>query len=122
MRRIGSKDTEPEIAVRRLVWSLGVRYRLHRHDLPGRPDLVFSSSKRIIFVHGCFWHCHRRCRRAHVPRTNQTYWIPKLQRNLQRDRANLRRLRVKGWNVLVIWECETTDQVVLQSKLKTFFK
>jgi DNA mismatch endonuclease (patch repair protein) len=122
MRRIRSKDTQPEVAVRRLVWSLGWRYRLHRHDLPGRPDLVFSSRRRVIFIHGCFWHSHARCRRTHVPRTNQKYWISKLERNRQRDRSNMRKLRTKGWQVLVIWECEAADEPLIQSKLKTFFK
>jgi DNA mismatch endonuclease (patch repair protein) len=120
MRRIRSKDTRPEMTVRKLVWRMGWRYRLHRHDLPGRPDLVFSSRHRVIFVHGCFWHSHL-CHRTHVPRSNQSYWIPKLERNRERDRSNLRKLRTEGWSVLVIWECEVTDLKLVESKLQTFF-
>ena len=108
MRAIRSKDTKPELAVRRLVHGMGYRYRLHRHDLPGRPDLVFPGRRKVLFVHGCFWHSHPdpACRRSHQPKTNREYWAPKLRRNQDRDRENRSRLLELGWEVLVIWECE----------------
>lgn len=108
MARIRAKDTKPELAVRSLAHRMGFRYSLHRKDLPGKPDLVFSSRKRIIFVHGCFWHQHPKssCRDAQAPKSRLEYWLPKLQRTSQRDREHLRSLRRAGWQVLVIWECE----------------
>lgn len=105
MRAIHSKGMKPELAVRKLVHNLGFRFRLHRNDLPGRPDLVFPSRRCIIFVHGCFWHCHG-CRLSHTPKSNTEYWIPKLQRNSDRDRKNRRKLKALGWRSLVLWECE----------------
>lgn len=108
MRRIRSKDTAPEMTVRRLVHGLGYRYRLHRKDLPGNPDLVFSSRKKVIFVHGCFWHQHEdlSCKITNTPKTNLEYWLPKLERTKQRDELNQQKLKETGWDVLVIWECE----------------
>jgi DNA mismatch endonuclease (patch repair protein) len=108
MRRIRSKDTAPEMAVRRLVHGLGYRYRLHRKDLPGNPDLVFSSRRKVIFVHGCFWHQHENssCKITNTPKTNLEYWLPKLERTKQRDEVNQHKLKETGWDVLVIWECE----------------
>jgi len=108
MRAIRSKDTRPELAVRRLVHRMGYRYRLHRHNLPGRPDLVFASRRKVLFVHGCFWHGHPdpHCKRSHRPKTNLEYWAPKLRRTQERDRDNLARLLELGWEALVIWECE----------------
>src|SRR5882762_10482633 len=103
MRRIKSKDTNPELLVRRLVHSLGYRYRLHGRNLPGKPDLVFGSRRKIIFVHGCFWHAHT-CKVAHIPKTNTPYWNPKLLRNQARDKKNIETLKADGWDVLVIWE------------------
>lgn len=112
MSRIGSKNMKPEMVVRRLVHSMGYRYRLHRHDLPGRPDLVFPSRRKIIFVHGCFWHQHPdpHCKIAHRPRSNTDYWEPKLQRNQERDREHQKVLVKHGWKVLTIWECETRSK------------
>jgi DNA mismatch endonuclease, patch repair protein len=107
MSAIRSKDMRPELAVRQLVHSLGYRYRLHRRTLPGTPDLVFPVRRKIIFVHGCFWHGHI-CKLGHVPRSNLNYWGPKLERNRARDEKSLKGLRADGWEVLVIWECETT--------------
>lgn len=106
MRRIRSANTKPEIAVRRLVHSLGFRFRLHLRDLPGRPDIVLPKHRAIILVHGCFWHQHRRCIDGRQPQSNTSYWSSKLERNLKRDRSNARKLRRLGWRVLTIWECQ----------------
>ena len=120
MRRITSKDSIPELIVRRLVHRLGYRYRLHDHTLPGRPDLVFPRRRKIIFLHGCFWHAHTRCKLAHTPATHQEYWQPKLDRNKARDRAHLRALKELGWDVLIIWECELTNTVLLGDRIRGF--
>ena len=111
MAAIRSRDTKPEIVVRRMAHGLGYRFRLHRKDLPGKPDLVFVSRRKIILVHGCFWHLHPKaeCLDARVPKTNRGYWQPKLQRNVERDRRNRDELEQLGWKVLVVWECETKD-------------
>ncbi|WP_298983784.1 very short patch repair endonuclease [uncultured Roseibium sp.] len=109
MREIKSKSTKPEMVVRQLVHHMGYRYRLHRKDLPGKPDLVFGPRRKVIFVHGCFWHQHPdpTCKSSHAPRSRLDYWQPKLLRNQQRDKANIEALRAANWKVLVIWECET---------------
>src|SRR5262245_43917835 len=107
MSLIRSKNTQPELRVRRLLYSLGYRYRLHRRDLPGVPDLVFPSKRKILFVHGCFWHAHDNCSVANRPKTRHSFWTNKFERNKERDRANVRSLRRAGWQVLTIWECET---------------
>lgn len=109
MSRIRSENTGPEMRVRSELHRLGYRYRLYRRDLPGNPDLVFPSRKKIIFVHGCFWHRHTCYDGRKVPKSRKGYWIPKLQRNAQRDRVNKRRLRAKGWQAFVAWECQTRD-------------
>ena len=121
MRAIRSKDMLPELAVRSLVHKLGYRFRLHRSDLPGKPDLVFPSRRKVIFVHGCFWHSHK-CKIAHMPKSNKDYWGPKLQRNKTRDAANVEELRAGGWKVLVIWECRTRDEHRLIGQLKRFLE
>ena len=115
MRRIKSRDTGPEIAVRKLLYSLGYRYRLNRKALPGKPDIVFAKRRKVIFVHGCFWHAHG-CRMSHSPRTNLAYWSPKLARNVERDSANNIALELLGWQILTLWECEIQGQT---STLKT---
>jgi DNA mismatch endonuclease (patch repair protein) len=120
MRRIRSKDTSPEIAVRHLVYSLGFRYRLHRKDIPGKPDLVFLSRRKAIFIHGCFWHQHPGCKEAHLPKSNTKYWTPKLERNVQRDKQVMDELAAMGWGVLVVWECELADRDKLTVKLQKF--
>jgi DNA mismatch endonuclease, patch repair protein len=107
MRRVRSENTKPEMAVRQLAHKLGYRFRLHRKDLPGRPDLVFAGRGKIIFVHGCFWHQHSCKRGGRVPATRREYWVAKLERNVARDRAVLRKLRRLGWSVMVVWECQT---------------
>ena len=106
MRRIKGFDTKPEMRLRRLVYSLGFRYRLHRKDLPGHPDLVFTSKRKVIFVHGCFWHQHGSCVDGRIPRSRTEYWTPKLRRNVERDQAALLTLSEMGWKALVVWECE----------------
>lgn len=105
MRGFKRENTGPELVVRRLAHRLGYRFRLHRKDLPGRPDIVFASRKKVIFVHGCFWHSHG-CALTRVPKRNLEYWIPKLTRNRARDVTNLRELAKTGWSCLVLWECE----------------
>jgi DNA mismatch endonuclease (patch repair protein) len=120
MSHIRSKGMAPEMAVRRLVFSLGYRYRLHRKDLPGKPDLVFSPRHKLIFVHGCFWHQHRSCIDSRIPRTNQAYWIPKLERNKNRDKSNRAKLTKMGWQSLVIWECWTRDTPRLERMVRQF--
>lgn len=120
MRRIKSKGMKPELAVRQLVHGLGYRYRLHRKDLPGKPDLVFGPARKAIFVHGCFWHSHETCRDGRVPQSNQEYWRPKLRRNKERDAKNIAALEAAGWRVLVIWECETRDTAGLSRRVCSF--
>ena len=105
MRAVKSENTSPEMSIRKFVHGRGFRYCLHRKDLPGTPDLVFPCLKRIIFVHGCFWHGHSCARGSRKPKTNQAYWEQKIARNAERDKQQLRTLRRFGWSVLVIWEC-----------------
>lgn len=121
MRRIRSHNTSPEKALRRLVHRLGYRFRLHRRDLPGKPDLVFASRRRIIFVHGCFWHQHARCREGRMPRSRLDYWKPKLTRNQKRDKQNQQQLKICGWRVLTVWECQLKDSESLIKRLRRFF-
>jgi len=110
MSRIRGKNTVPELLVRHLIHSKGYRYRLHRRELPGTPDMVFPGRHKVVFIHGCFWHRHR-CRYGQiVPTTRRDFWVCKFQRNVQRDREVRRRLRVLGWKVLVIWECQTRPE------------
>ena len=120
MQRIRSTGMKPEMAVRRMVHGLGYRYRLHRHGLPGRPDLIFGPRRKIIFVHGCFWHQHPGCRAAHIPKSNLEYWSLKLARTVERDKKTICRLLAAGWQVLVIWECETKDDARLARALQEF--
>jgi len=120
MRQIRSRDTSPELTVRRIVHALGFRYRLHVRELPGCPDLVLPRLRKVIFVHGCFWHPHGHCRFSHTPKSNLAYWEPKLQANRVRDRRNLQKLRRQGWSVLVVRECETADHQALTDRLSKF--
>jgi DNA mismatch endonuclease (patch repair protein) len=122
MRRIHSKNTSPEMLVRRLVFSMGYRYRLHSKDLPGKPDLVFRNRKKAIFVHGCFWHQHPGCREGRIPGSRREYWDPKLKRNVERDRLHLENLTDLGWDVLVVWECETSQLHSLKRQLSRFLR
>ena len=120
MARVRSKDTEPEMAVRRLVHGMGYRYRLHGRRLPGRPDMVFASRKKVIFVHGCFWHRHADCRLARLPKSKLDFWLPKLERNRERDREVQEELRRRDWAVLVVWECEVSDLESLALRIDMF--
>jgi DNA mismatch endonuclease, patch repair protein len=117
MSRIRSKDTKPELIVRSVLHKLGYRFRLHRKDLPGCPDIVLPKFKTVIFVHGCFWHMHENCRDGTLPKTNQKTWKVKLQRNIERDILNIRLLENNGWSVIVIWECEANKINLLMSKI-----
>ena len=119
MARIGSKDTKPELTVRKLLHGLGYRYRLHRRDLPGTPDICFPGRKKTIFVHGCFWHRHG-CRRTTTPGTRTSYWTQKFDRNVVRDQRNLTDLGELGWQTLVVWECEVADLPTLTERLVAF--
>jgi DNA mismatch endonuclease (patch repair protein) len=119
MSRVRSKDTRPEMVVRRLVHGAGFRYRLHVANLPGRPDLVFPRRKKIIFVHGCFWHSHAGCNGARVPKSRTDFWLEKLGSNKVRDERNMRALREAGWEVLVLWECQIRDPELIE-KIRTF--
>ena len=122
MSRIRSRDTKPEMRVRRLVHGLGYRYRLHSEDLPGRPDLVFRPRRKVIFVHGCFWHRHEGCSRNRTPKSpeRRDFWREKLDGNAQRDRLNEAALRRLGWEILVIWECETKALDPLAERVRAF--
>jgi DNA mismatch endonuclease (patch repair protein) len=120
MSRIGSKDTKPEMLVRRLVYGLGYRYRLHAKDLPGKPDLVFRGRKKAIFVHGCFWHQHKGCREGRLPASRESYWWPKLALNIKRDRAHIHGLKRLGWKALVLWECQLSYPAELERKVRAF--
>lgn len=120
MAAVKSKNTTPEIVVRRLVHAMGYRYRLHVRGLPGTPDLVFQSQRRIVNVSGCFWHMHG-CGRCRIPATRRDYWLDKLHRNRERDKRTLRQLRKAGWRVLVVWECQTRDLPALEARLRRFF-
>jgi len=120
MSLIRSKDTKPEIAVRRIVHGMGYRYRLHDKELPGHPDMVFRSRSKVIFVHGCFWHLHRNCCRP--PKSRREYWKPKLESNAARDRRTRRQLIRMGWRSLVIWECELVDRDKLERKVGRFLE
>ncbi len=110
MALVKGKNTRPELRVRRLAHALGYRFRLHRRDLPGTPDLVFPGRRAVIFVHGCFWHRHPApgCWRARLPKSRPEFWVPKLEANVARDAEQIAALEALGWRVLVIWECETT--------------
>jgi DNA mismatch endonuclease, patch repair protein len=120
MRSVRGANTKPELFVRRLVTELGFRYRIHRRDIPGTPDLAFIGRRKVIFVHGCFWHGHDCPRGKRVPRTNTHYWISKIARNQERDRQAKRRLESQRWLVLEIWECETKDEFTAKEKLRSF--
>lgn len=120
MRLIRKRDTKPEIRVRRLLHSLGYRFRLHRRDLPGTPDIVLPRLKKVIWVHGCFWHQHRGCALARLPKSRLDYWLPKLRRNAERDEENQARLAAAGWEALVVWECETRQDQRLRELIVGF--
>lgn len=119
MSHIQGKNTIPEILVRKLIFSMGYRYRLHRKDLPGCPDIVFPSRKKVIFIHGCFWHRHN-CKKGSLPDANKSFWQSKLEQNKIRDAENLAKLEKNGWKVLVIWQCQIKYTKALETAIKTF--
>jgi len=118
MARVRGKDTAPEMVVRRLVHRMGYRYRLHRKDLPGKPDLVLPRHKLVIFVHGCFWHRHAGCSRSTMPQTRADFWEAKFSATVERDRAQTDALQAAGWRVLVIWECDLLDRDRLEMSVR----
>ena len=118
MAGIKGRDTKPELVVRRIAHKLGLRFRLHREDLPGRPDLVFPRRRLAVFVHGCFWHRHDGCRYAYTPKSRVDFWMRKFAENVARDRRNEEALRELGWRVLVIWECITRNEEVVREYLR----
>ena len=122
MSRIGPKDSSPERYIRSLVHSMGYRFRLHRKDLPGSPDLVFPKYRKVIFVNGCFWHGHKNCKRAQLPQTNPVFWRRKIEGNIKRDKANCRKLKIAGWPYLVIWQCEIkqANKAKLHARIESF--
>ncbi len=119
MQSVKSKDTMPELIVRRLLHSEGYRFRLHRKDLPGTPDIVLPGRRKAIFVHGCFWHAHG-CAKGRAPKSKLDYWGPKLAQNVERDARKVRELEAAGWQVLTVWGCETADRKALRAELKRF--
>ena len=121
MGRVAAKDTKPEMVVRKIAHALGFRFRLHQKDLPGRPDIVFPSRRKAIFVHGCFWHRHD-CRKATTPKTNVEFWGEKFRQNVERDRRTMSELAEQGWEAMIIWECETGDVEALAGKIVSFLR
>lgn len=120
MSRVKGRDTKPEVLVRSFVHRMGYRFRVHRRELPGNPDIVLARHRKVIFVNGCFWHGHKGCSRSRRPTTNENFWNNKLNGNIKRDRLNCRELRRMGWKVLVVWECETKTSELLLGKLERF--
>jgi DNA mismatch endonuclease, patch repair protein len=119
MSRVKGRDTTPERAVRSMLHEMGYRFRLHRKDLPGKPDIVFGPRKKVIFVHGCFWHGHR-CRKGRLPKTRGDFWKPKIAGNRARDRRNARQLEALGWEVLTIWQCELKNLLAVRERIVDF--
>ncbi len=117
MSRIRGKDTKPEMRVRSLIHRMGFRFRLHRKDLPGKPDIVLPAYETVVFVHGCFWHRHPGCRFAYTPKSRVDFWQTKFRRNVERHREVTAELEELGWRVVVIWECETASEEQLQQRL-----
>lgn len=120
MSHIRSKNTKPEMMVRSALHKLGYRYSLHRKELPGQPDLTLPKYNSVIFINGCFWHQHRKCRNGHIPKTRTEYWRNKFDKNVERDRRSYRELRKCGWNVIIVWECEIKND--LHSVIKNIIK
>ena len=120
MAQVKSKGMKPEMKVRRLLHGLGYRYRLHRKDLPGKPDMVFVARRKVVFVNGCFWHRHEGCPKVRIPKANRDYWVGKLERNRARDERNLALLAQDGWGVMTVWECELGDMAAVADGLTAF--
>ncbi len=122
MALIRSKDTKPELLVRRIAHSCGYRFRLNVSSLPGKPDIVFQRHRKVIFIHGCFWHRHPRCSLARLPKSKLRFWVPKLTENRHRDLRNIARLRRDKWSVSVVWECQLKDPAYLEKRIKKFLE
>ncbi|GAB3097209.1 very short patch repair endonuclease [Lysobacter terrae] len=122
MAQIKGRDTVPEMIVRRLVHGMGYRYRLHDRRLPGTPDLVFRKRRKVVFVHGCFWHQHAGCKAARIPKSRPEFWPAKLRANAERDLRNLEELARLGWDSLVLWECQLRDEDSLRTRIREFFE
>lgn len=122
MRAVKGSDTAPEMLVRRLAHRMGYRFRLHRKDLPGKPDLVFPRLHKVVFVNGCFWHGHNCARGARAPKANAEYWRAKINRNSLRDAANIAALKAKGWRAAVLWECELKELATVKKRLAAFLR
>jgi len=122
MAKVKGKDTKPERVVRSLLHSMGYRFRLHRRDLPGNPDIVLPKHKKVLFVHGCFWHGHKGCPRSKRPTTNVDFWNAKLDKTIERDKRKLEELISLGWDTLVIWQCEIKNELKMQDILKNFLR
>ena len=122
MSCVSGKNTKPELVVRSLLHNMGYRFRLHRNDLPGKPDITLPKYKKIIFVHGCFWHGHIDCPRAKRPTTNKKFWDEKLNKNIERDKITVNNLKALGWDVLTVWTCEVKDTEKLRNKLLSFIE
>ncbi|MBW5284476.1 very short patch repair endonuclease [Burkholderia gladioli] len=120
MRMVRSTGSRPEVVVRKLIWSMGCRYRLNPSSLPGSPDIALTKCKKAVFVHGCFWHGHTNCPKARLPKSNVDYWRTKISGNMERDARKLRELKSLGWSVLVVWQCELRDQDKLVCRIKEF--
>lgn len=122
MSHISGKNTKPEILVRSLLHRMGYRFRIHKKDLPGRPDICLPKHKKVIFVHGCFWHGHENCPRSKRPTTNVEFWNKKIDGNIERDKENIKKLKQLGWQTLTIWTCEIKNQEELKNKLISFIE
>lgn len=120
MSRVKGRNTKPEILVRSMIFRMGYRFRLHKRDLPGTPDIVLPRHGKVIFVHGCFWHGHRGCSRSKRPENNKLFWDKKIDGNIKRDELHCLQLRELGWKILVVWECETKYPAKLSQKLEVF--
>jgi len=120
MARVRSKDTSPELFVRRMLHGMGFRFRIHRKDLPGSPDIVFPGRRKIVWVHGCFWHRHKGCKYASVPKSNRRFWNDKFKNNVRRDRSHQLVLKEMGWMPLIVWQCELKEPEKLARKLARF--
>lgn len=117
MSRIRSKNTKPELIVRKVLSKIGIRYRLHNSKLPGKPDIMISKDKTVVFVNGCFWHQHKNCKKQAVPKSNKDYWDKKLKRNIEKQKRDIKALKAIGWKVHIIWECQTADEKKLTAKI-----
>lgn len=122
MACIKGKNTKPELIVRSLLHRLGLRFRLHKKDLPGKPDIVLSKWNTVIFVHGCFWHGHIGCKGASIPKTNTEFWVNKIKKNIERDLIAEEKLRLAGWRVLIVWECQIKNNKILSKNISEWFE